>query len=309
MTNASAYESMRAGQFYKMPDQHLIELQVEARSKLDAFNATPMAEMERRRAMLKEMLGTAGMGTIVSPVTWEYGRHIHLGERYFINFDCVFLDGADVCDLPLSTVRESIGYAQQDAFLFSTTVTRNVGYALRRRGRRQAEIDVRVVDLLELVGLGGYGDRMPRTLSGGERQRVALARSLAADPRLVLLDEPLSALDAELRGRLASDLRRILREAGTTALFVTHDQVEAYAVADRVAVMRAGRVVQQGTTEEVWSHPVDADVARFLGDTRVLDGALAASLLAAAGWSAPPGSRVLLQVYEDRLAVLPPAGI
>ena len=79
-----------------MPDQHLIELQVEARGKLDAFNATPMAEMERRRTMLREMLGTAGMGTIVSPVTWEYGRHIHLFERFFINFDCVFLDGADI---------------------------------------------------------------------------------------------------------------------------------------------------------------------------------------------------------------------
>lgn len=96
MTNLLAYENMRAGQPYTMPDQHLIELQVQARSTLDAFNATPMAEMQRRRTMLQEMLGSAGMGTIVSPVTWEYGRHIYLGERFFINFDCVFLDGADI---------------------------------------------------------------------------------------------------------------------------------------------------------------------------------------------------------------------
>ena len=96
MTNSSAYERMRAGQLYTMPDQQLIDLQVEARDKLDAFNATSMADMQRRRSMLQEMLGSTGMGTIVSPVTWEYGRHIYLGERFFINFDCVFLDGADV---------------------------------------------------------------------------------------------------------------------------------------------------------------------------------------------------------------------
>lgn len=96
MTTSAAYESMRAGQLYPMPDQYLIDLQVEARSRLDAFNATPMADMQRRRMLLQEMLGSAGTGMIVSPVTWEYGRHIYLGERFFINFDCVFLDGADI---------------------------------------------------------------------------------------------------------------------------------------------------------------------------------------------------------------------
>ena len=110
-------------------------------------------------------------------------------------------------------------------------------------------------ELLALVGLEGYDDRLPATLSGGERQRVALARSLAVQPRLLLLDEPLSALDAGLRERLANDLRDILREAGTTALMVTHDQEEAFTVADRLAVMRAGRVVQQGDIAAVWRAP------------------------------------------------------
>src|SRR5204863_337026 len=115
----------------------------------------------------------------------------------------------------------------------------------------------RVRELLSLVGLEGYDDRPVGTLSGGERQRVALARALAVEPRLLLLDEPLSALDRGLRERLAVDLREILVTAGVTAMLVTHDHEEAFAVADRMAVMRAGRLVQHGTLEEVWSHPAD----------------------------------------------------
>jgi thiamine transport system ATP-binding protein len=170
----------------------------------------------------------------------------------------------------------------QDGQLFSNlTVARNVGYALRlRRAPRIAE---RVEELLELVGLAGYAERLPSTLSGGERQRVALARSLAVEPRLILLDEPLSALDAGLRERLAGDLREILRAAGTTALMVTHDHEEAFAVADRLAVMREGRVVQQGVIGEVWRRPADPQTALFLGYARVLRGPAASLLLKAAG--------------------------
>ena len=170
----------------------------------------------------------------------------------------------------------------QDGQLFThLTVARNVGYALRLRRRPRRD---RVRELLALVGLEGYDDRLPGTLSGGERQRVALARALAVEPRLLLLDEPLSALDASLRERLAVDLREILRAAGTTALMVTHDHEEAFTVADRLAVMRAGEVVQAGPIGDVWAAPVDEDTALFLGYARVLRGdAAAGRLLAAAG--------------------------
>jgi thiamine transport system ATP-binding protein len=136
----------------------------------------------------------------------------------------------------------------------------------------RAAAAARVAELLDLVGLPGFADRRVTDLSGGEQQRVALARSLAARPRLLLLDEPLSSLDRELRERLAGDLRRILVDTGTTAVFVTHDQDEAFAVSDRVAVMIAGRVVQLGTPAEVWRHPASPSIARFLGYTTVLTG-------------------------------------
>ncbi|MBM0124448.1 ABC transporter ATP-binding protein [Pimelobacter simplex] len=187
-------------------------------------------------------------------------------------------DGADLAGVP--THRRGFALMFQDGQLFDhLTVARNVGYARRLQGASRATVRAEVDDLLGLVGLRGYADRLPRTLSGGERQRVALARSLAARPRLLLLDEPLSALDAGLRGRLAADLRRILTESGTTALLVTHDQDEAFAIADRLAVMRAGRIVQEGATGAVWAHPADADTALFLGCSRVLDPRVASVLL------------------------------
>ncbi|ABL79977.1 MULTISPECIES: ABC transporter ATP-binding protein [unclassified Nocardioides] len=198
-------------------------------------------------------------------------------------------DGADLAHVP--THKRGFALMFQDGQLFNhLTVARNIGYALRlRRTPRAAE---RVAELLALVGLEGYAERLPATLSGGERQRVALARSLAVAPRLLLLDEPLSALDAGLRERLAVDLREILRAAGTTALMVTHDQEEAFAVADRLAVMRAGRIVQQGEIAEVWRAPADPETALFLGYARVLEGSAAAALLQAAGLPVAPAVAV-----------------
>jgi thiamine transport system ATP-binding protein len=189
-------------------------------------------------------------------------------------------DGADLSGVP--THKRGFALMFQDGQLFGhLTVARNVGYALRLR--RMPNAAARVRELLALVGLEGYDDRLPATLSGGERQRVALARSLAVQPRLLLLDEPLSALDAGLRERLAGDLRDILRAAGTTALMVTHDQEEAFTVADRLAVMRRGRIVQQGDIAAVWRAPADAETALFLGYARVLEGDAADALLRAAG--------------------------
>ncbi len=208
-------------------------------------------------------------------------------------------DGDDVSRLP--THRRGFALMFQDGQLFDhLTVARNVGYALRLR--RAPDPARRVAELLDLVGLPSYGDRLPGTLSGGERQRVALARSLAVEPRLLLLDEPLSALDTGLRERLAGDLRAILEAGGTTALLVTHDHDEAFAVADRLAVMRSGRIVQQGPIAEVWRAPVDADTALFLGYAAVLDGDAATRLLRAAGAPAAPAvalRRSALAVADD----------
>jgi thiamine transport system ATP-binding protein len=192
-------------------------------------------------------------------------------------------DGRDLAGVP--THKRGFALMFQDGQLFGhLTVARNIGYALRLRRARNT--DARVDELLELVGLEGYADRLPGTLSGGERQRVALARALAVEPRMLLLDEPLSALDAELRERLGSDLGRILRAAGTTALMVTHDHEEAFAVADRIAVLRAGRLVQEGDISEVWRAPADPATALFLGYARVLDGEPAARVLSAVGQGA-----------------------
>lgn len=185
--------------------------------------------------------------------------------------------GHDLARVP--THKRGFALMFQDGQLFShQSVGRNVGYPLRLRHRTGSELAGRVADLLDLVGLAGYEERMPSTLSGGERQRVALARSLAVEPRMLLLDEPLSALDRDLRERLAGELHDILHRAGTTALLVTHDQEEAFAIADRMAVMRAGRLVQAGTVAEVWSRPADAWTAGFLGYATVLDGAAAVAL-------------------------------
>ncbi|WP_307852512.1 ABC transporter ATP-binding protein [Glaciihabitans sp. dw_435] len=160
----------------------------------------------------------------------------------------------------------------QDGQLFlHRSVADNIAYPLRiARVAREAR-HARVTELLDLVGLPGTGERRVTDLSGGEQQRVALARALAARPRLLLLDEPLSSLDRELRDRLTGDLRRILTTTGTTAIMVTHDQDEAFALSDRVGIMGAGRLLQIGAPADVWRNPATADIARFLGYTSVLD--------------------------------------
>ena len=194
----------------------------------------------------------------------------------------VLFDGADITGVP--THRRGFALMFQDGQLFPhLSVARNVGYPLKVRHLRRPERERRVAELLELVGLPGHGERAPATLSGGERQRVALARALAVRPRLLLLDEPLSALDRNLRERLAADLHQILAAERTTALLVTHDHDEAFAVAGRMGVMRAGRLVQAGTVEEVWRHPADPDTARFLGYAAVVTGPAVQVLLGGEG--------------------------
>jgi thiamine transport system ATP-binding protein len=211
-------------------------------------------------------------------------------------------DGDDLARTPVH--RRGFALMFQDGQLFPhLDVAANVAYPLRLRHVDRDRRRTRVAELLTLVGLEGYDDREVTTLSGGERQRVALARALAVEPRMLLLDEPLSALDRGLRERLATELREILAAAGVTAILVTHDHEEAFAVADAMAVMRSGRIVQRGSLEEVWSHPADAWTARFLGYARVLDGAAALRLreLAAPGehWTSVALRRSALRVDPD----------
>jgi thiamine transport system ATP-binding protein len=178
----------------------------------------------------------------------------------------IVLDGQDLATVPPH--RRGVGMVFQEHALFHhRDVGRNVGFGLELRGDQKTAIDARVRTLLELVGLLGFERRPVGTLSGGERQRVALARALAPEPRALLLDEPLGSLDRPLRERLLADLDRLFEEIGVTAVYVTHDQAEAFALGDRIAVMRDGSFAQVGTPDEVWGHPADAEVARFLGQS------------------------------------------
>lgn len=173
----------------------------------------------------------------------------------------------------------AFGLMFQDHALFPhRRVGENVAFGLRMQGWPRDTQGHRVSEVLDLVGLSGFENRTVDTLSGGEAQRVALARSLAPSPRLLMLDEPLGSLDRSLRDRLAHDLRQVLTGLGLAAIHVTHDQEEAYAVADRLVVMRSGRVVRDGPAGDVWGNPRTEFVARFLGHHNVLDGPTAAAL-------------------------------
>ncbi|MEW1720833.1 ABC transporter ATP-binding protein [Streptomyces sp. NPDC093109] len=181
----------------------------------------------------------------------------------------VLLDGADQAEVPVH--RRGVGLMFQDHQLFpQRDVAGNVAFGLRMRGAPRGEQAARVAELLDLVGLPGAGPRAVDALSGGEQQRVALARALAPRPRLLMLDEPLGQLDRGLRERLVVELRGLFGRLGTTVLAVTHDQGEAFALADRVVVMRDGRIAQTGTPLEVWQRPASAFVARFLGFDNVV---------------------------------------
>jgi sulfate transport system ATP-binding protein len=183
----------------------------------------------------------------------------------------VVLQGEDISQQ--SARERNVGFVFQSYALFRhMTVAENVGYGLRVRGAAQSKINERVDDLLGLVRLDGLHERYPGQLSGGQRQRVALARALAAEPRVLLLDEPFGALDAKVRQELRQWLRKLHEELHVTSIFVTHDQQEAMELADRVVIMNRGRIEQIGSTDELYERPSTPFVFDFLGDTIVLPG-------------------------------------
>jgi iron(III) transport system ATP-binding protein len=217
------------------------------------------------RGSLTALLGPSGCGKttvlrmIAGLLTPDHGR--------------IEIHGREVASRTRSVPpeRRNVGLVFQDYALFPhLSVARNVGYGLPRRprGTRRA----RIAEVLDLVGLSDLGHRLPTELSGGQQQRVALARALAPSPDLVLLDEPFSNLDAALRATVREDVRRILREADTTAVFVTHDQEEALSLADRVAVMESGRVHQVADPQTLYTTPASRFVAEFVGEADVLPG-------------------------------------
>jgi putative spermidine/putrescine transport system ATP-binding protein len=198
----------------------------------------------------------------------------------------VVVGGRDVTELP--TNKRDMGMVFQAYSLFPhLSALDNVGFGLRLRGRSAKDRRARSREVLELVGLADQADRYASELSGGQQQRVALARALAIEPSVLLLDEPLSALDAKVRTQLREEIRRIQQEVGTTTLFVTHDQEEALAVADRVGVMRAGRIEQIAPPQDVYSRPTTAFVADFVGLSNRVPGQVSGGQVALLGTRLP----------------------
>ncbi len=205
--------------------------------------------------------------------------------------------------------RRGVGLVPQEGALFPhLSVSDNVGFGLGRRSRART---ARIVEVLELLGIRGLAERRPGELSGGQQQRVALARAIAPRPRLLLLDEPFSALDAGLRATLRRAVRDVLRTEGTTAVLVTHDQDEALSMADHVALMASGRIVEHGTPQQVYREPVSLTTARFVGELvelpgRVDDGAVRTPLGRIEGRPAFPvteGQAVLVAVRPEQIHV------
>ncbi len=194
-----------------------------------------------------------------------------LAGFYQPRFGKIYFGGKEVTRQPPH--RRNAGMVFQNYALWPhLTVARNVAFGLEQRKASVKEIEERVREALELVRMGDYAGRKPNTLSGGQQQRVALARALAPRPRCLLLDEPLSNLDAKLRLEMRAEIRRICKESGLTTVYVTHDQKEALSVADRGAVMSEGRILQTGTAQEIYRRPKNCFVADFVGETNFLEG-------------------------------------
>jgi putative spermidine/putrescine transport system ATP-binding protein/spermidine/putrescine transport system ATP-binding protein len=271
--------------------------------------AVSEASLKVRRGELMTLLGPSGCGKTTL---------LNLIAGFLLpDSGTIAIDGDDVTMVP--TFRRDIGMMFQNYALFPhMTVAANIGYGLRMRAVPKSEIRERVADALALVKLGGLQDRKPRQLSGGQQQRVALARALVIRPKVLLLDEPFSALDRNLRGSMQVEVKEIQRKLRVTTVFVTHDQSEALSLSDRIAVISEGRIRQLGTPDEIYRRPVSRFVASFIGDGNLLrarldrrDGASAIVALGEARVSVPnamlqgaePGALVDLFLRPEQLRV------
>ncbi len=275
-----------------------MRVEVEAIHKsFGAFHAIEGVTFTVQSGELMALLGPSGSGktTVLRIIAGlelpERGRVLFGGE-----------------DVTWRDVRaRQVGFVFQNYALFEhLSVFENVAFGLRVRKMPKARVRERVGWLLELMRLGALGERLPAQLSGGQKQRVALARALAAEPKLLLLDEPFGALDARVRQQLRDWLRRIHGELGVTSLFVTHDQQEAFEIADRVVVMNAGRVEQLGTPQELWERPANAFVVDFLGGSNLFKRVVAQGCVEVCGVrvEAPSfveGSKVLVYLRASEL--------
>ncbi len=227
----------------------------------------------------------------------------------------VLLDDRDITRL--APERRPLGMVFQHLALFPhLSVAENVGFSLTLGRRSRREVGARVQDILDLVGLGWAGERSVHQLSGGQQQRVALARSLISEPEILLLDEPLGALDLQIRKEMQAELKNLQRRVGITFIFVTHDQNEAMAMSDRIVLMRDGRIVQDGPPLEAYSEPVDAFVAGFVGETNLLTGTVESAnrgLVVAIGDGRlvlptdprfHPGDEVVLSIRPEHLSLV-----
>ena len=220
----------------------------------------------------------------------------------------ILLSGRDITHTP-PNLRPVNTVFQSYALFPHLTVADNVGFGLKMLGKPRAEVAASVARVLALVKLESFADRLPEQLSGGQQQRVALARALAPAPQVLLLDEPLSALDLKLRKEMQSELKRLQTETGITFIFVTHDQEEALTMSDRIGVMSAGHLLQVGTPREIYDHPVDRFVADFIGETNFLPGRVEAGAVRIGSGetlAVPPGSHsgdVILAIRPEQIKI------
>jgi putative spermidine/putrescine transport system ATP-binding protein len=278
--------------------------------RFGAAVAVDALSLEIRQGELVSVVGGSGCGKTTTLRMIAGFERPDAGEIAF--------DGRIVNDVPPR--KRGVGIVFQSYALFPTmTVAENIAFGLRVARWREAQIRERVAEMLELTRLGGLEGRYANQLSGGQQQRVALARALARRPEILLLDEPLSALDAKIRLRLRGELRKIQQDLGITTLYVTHDQEEALSIADRIAVMANGRIEQVGRPEEIYGAPRTRFVADFIGIANLLACRVVSASAGLVDWEGlrlqvPPqglrdGDRVVVSVRPEKLAIAePPAG-